>query len=203
MSVSPYPIEPGALRTRQARDFRVVPALGDRAALPFIDQFTSVLPSSLAGCTVLDAGGDDGVRAIEMKRRGAARVVVIGNEQGALPRDVEHGGTSVYDLGSSVEDFDVVIFDGPLHRLRHPLLALDILRQVARGTMLFRSPDATDDVAGATRDRDPLMYLAGEALPRRSSWWLPNRACVEAMLGSAGFAIEDRAHDGIYVCRPA
>lgn len=34
-----------------------------------------------------------------------------------------------------------------------------------------------------------------------TNWWIPNRACVEAMLGSAGFAIESQAEEEVYVCR--
>jgi tRNA (mo5U34)-methyltransferase len=32
---------------------------------------------------------------------------------------------------------------------------------------------------------------------------IPNRACVEAMLRSAGFTIDTRAEDEVYLCRRA
>ena len=34
-----------------------------------------------------------------------------------------------------------------------------------------------------------------------TNWWAPNRAAVEAMLRSAGFAIEARPEDETYICR--
>jgi tRNA (mo5U34)-methyltransferase len=34
-----------------------------------------------------------------------------------------------------------------------------------------------------------------------TNWWVPNRACVEAMLRSAGFDIVERAEEEVFVCR--
>ena len=34
-----------------------------------------------------------------------------------------------------------------------------------------------------------------------SNWWIPNRACVEAMLRDSGFEIRERAEDEVYLCR--
>ena len=34
-----------------------------------------------------------------------------------------------------------------------------------------------------------------------TNWWVPNRACTEAMLRSSGFRIESRPEDEVYVCR--
>ena len=36
-----------------------------------------------------------------------------------------------------------------------------------------------------------------------TNWWIPNRACVEAMLRSAGFEICDRPEEEVYICRVA
>jgi tRNA (mo5U34)-methyltransferase len=35
-----------------------------------------------------------------------------------------------------------------------------------------------------------------------TNWWVPNRACAEAMLRSAGFEIVAHPEDEVYVCRP-
>jgi tRNA (mo5U34)-methyltransferase len=48
----------------------------------------------------------------------------------------------------------------------------------------------------------PRMYF----IERRYSgdptnWWIPNRACVEAMLRSAGFEIVARPESEVFVCR--
>jgi tRNA (mo5U34)-methyltransferase len=34
-----------------------------------------------------------------------------------------------------------------------------------------------------------------------TNWWAPNRACVEAMLRSAGFAIAAHPEEEVYLCR--
>jgi hypothetical protein len=34
-----------------------------------------------------------------------------------------------------------------------------------------------------------------------TNWWVPNRACVEAMLRSSGFAIESQPEAEVYLCR--
>ena len=34
-----------------------------------------------------------------------------------------------------------------------------------------------------------------------TNWWAPNRACVEAMLRSAGFLILERPEEEVFVCR--
>ena len=36
-----------------------------------------------------------------------------------------------------------------------------------------------------------------------TNWWVPNRACVEAMLRSAGFDILEQPEEEVYVCRRA
>jgi tRNA (mo5U34)-methyltransferase len=34
-----------------------------------------------------------------------------------------------------------------------------------------------------------------------TNWWVPNRACVEAMLRSSGFTITSHPEEEVYVCR--
>ena len=34
-----------------------------------------------------------------------------------------------------------------------------------------------------------------------TNWWVPNRACSEAMLRSAGFSIEAQPEEEVYLCR--
>ena len=34
-----------------------------------------------------------------------------------------------------------------------------------------------------------------------TNWWVPNRACAEAMLRSAGFSIEAQPEEEVYLCR--
>jgi tRNA (mo5U34)-methyltransferase len=54
-----------------------------------------------------------------------------------LGLDIEYRKLSVYDVGALRERFDVVLFMGVLYHLRHPLLALDLIREHVAGDMLF------------------------------------------------------------------
>src|SRR5205085_1429306 len=96
-------------------------------------RFASVIPESLEGKTVLDIGCNAGFYSMEMKRRGADRVVGIDSDERYLAQaefaadveglDIEFKKLSVYELGLLGERFDLVIFMGVLYHLRHPLLA--------------------------------------------------------------------------------
>src|SRR5437588_7376526 len=99
-------------------------------------QFSHALPNDLTGKTVLDIGCNAGFYSIEMKRRGAERVLGIDSDEGYLAQarfaaqmsgvEIELRRLSVYDVAQLRERFDVVLFMGVLYHLRHPLLALDL-----------------------------------------------------------------------------
>lgn len=190
-------------------------------------RFAHAVPEDLTGRSVLDLGCNAGFYSLEMKRRGAARVVGIDSDESCLEqarfaaevsgyRDIEFRRMSVYDVGSLGEKFDVVIFMGGLYHLRHPLLALDILRDtVVDDVMIFQSmqhesrdvPQLKDsypfwDSSAFEQDGYPLMYFVEKRYSNEAAnWWIPNRACVEAMLQSAGFVIEGHPEDEVYICR--
>ncbi|HEX2120367.1 MAG TPA: TIGR04290 family methyltransferase [Thermoanaerobaculia bacterium] len=199
--------------------------LGDYPNIKW-QRFAHAVPEDLSGKTVLDIGCNAGFYSIEMKKRGAARVVAVDSDEMYLNQgrfaaevsgfpDIEFRNLSVYDVGKLGEKFDLVIFMGVLYHLRHPLLALDMLYGVVDELMIFQSmqrgstaipPLETDypftETSVFARDGYPLMYFvenryAGDP----TNWWIPNRACVEAMLRSAGFAIEEHPEDEVYICR--
>jgi hypothetical protein len=59
-----------------------------------------------------------------------------------------------------------------------------------------------EETAVFERPGHPAMYFVEDRYAGDwTNWWIPNRACVEAMLRSAGFAIETRAEDEVYLCR--
>ena len=123
--------------------------LGDYPAIKW-RRFEGALPADLRGRTVLDIGCNAGFYAIEMKRRGAARVVAIDSAPDYLAQarfaaevsgvELELCELSVYDVGTLGERFDLVLFLGVLYHLRHPLLALDLIHEhVAPGRRCWRS----------------------------------------------------------------
>src|SRR5438067_12819510 len=123
--------------------------LGDYPAIKW-RRFAHAIPADLSGRTVLAIGCNAGFYSLEMKRRGAARVVGIDSDEGYLRQarfaaqvaglDIEFAHLSVYDVAALGERFDVVLFLGVLYHLRHPLLALDLIREnVADDLLVFQS----------------------------------------------------------------
>src|SRR5262249_3460906 len=123
-----------------------------------------------------------------------------------------------YDVAFLRERFDLVLFLGVLYHLRHPLLALDRIREhVAEDTMVFQSMQrGMRDVAFVADDypfeeerifSDPgypkLHFVEHGYSHDTTNWWIPNRACVEAMLRSSGFEIVLNPEPEVYVCRLA
>jgi tRNA (mo5U34)-methyltransferase len=200
--------------------------LGDYPAVKF-KRFAPQLPRDLSGKSVLDIGCNAGFYAIEMKRRGAGRVLGIDSDDRYLAQarlasdtlgydDIELAKMDVYDVGAIGERFDVVIFMGVLYHLRHPLLALDLIREhVADGLLLFQSmqrgsnhvfPLAGDyefeETAIFFETGYPKLHFVEQQYSHDwTNWWVPNRACTEAMLRSAGFAIDKRIEEEVYLCR--
>lgn len=198
--------------------------LGDYPAVKW-RRFAHALPRDLSGRSVLDIGCNAGFYAIEMKRRGAARVVGIDEDERYLAQarlaaevcgaDIEFKKMSVYQVEKLGERFDLVLFMGVFYHLRHPLLALDLIRAHAvRDLFVFQA------MLRGSRDIEPIAddYRFSErkifdkpGFPRlhfiekayagdRTNWWIPNRACVEALLRSAGFAIDAHPEREVYIC---
>jgi tRNA (mo5U34)-methyltransferase len=199
--------------------------LGDYPAIKW-RSFAHAMPEDLRGRSVLDIGCNGGFYSIEMKRRGAARVVGIDSDEDYLAQarfaaevtghEIEFRLLSVYDVGALRERFDIVLFLGVLYHLRHPLLALDLIHEhVARDMLIFQSmqrgaatvtPIAEDYDFKDTAPFDDAGWPKLHFVERRyahddTNWWVPNRACAEAMLRSSGFAITDHPEAEVYVCR--
>lgn len=199
--------------------------LGDYPQVKF-DSFRHALPLDLTGKSVLDIGCNGGFYSLEMKRRGASRVLGIDSDPHYLHQarfaaeiegaEIEFLCMPVWDVAGLREKFDLVLFMGVLYHLRHPLLALDLIHQhVAKDMLLFQSMQrGSRDVTGVRPDYDinepapfdepgyPKMHFIEHRYSHDvTNWWVPNRACVEAMLRSAGFAIEAQPEDEVYVCR--
>lgn len=202
-------------------------ALGDYPRVKW-QRFAHAIPRDLSGKSVLDIGCNAGFHAIEMKRRGAARVLGIDWDERYLAQarfaasvldvDIELRRMSVYELADLRERFDLVLFMGVLYHLRYPLYALDLLRaHVVGETLVFQSMQRGSERVDAIADDYPFQEVDVFGQPGYptmffvercyagdpTNWWIPNRACVEAMLRSAGFAITDHPEAEVYVCRLA
>jgi len=189
-------------------------------------RFADVIPADLTGKSVLDIGCNAGFYAMEMKRRGADRVLGLDTDEDYLAQarfaaevnglKIEFRKLSAYDVGQLGESFDLVIFMGVFYHLRHPLLALDLIHEhVVADQLLFQSMlRGAQEVDAIARNYDfwttahfdspgyPKMhFIEHKYADDPTNWWAPNRACVEALLRSAGFAVIAHPEDEVYLCR--
>jgi|SRR5436190_5980883 len=199
--------------------------LGDYPRVKW-ERFRRGIPEDLRGKTVLDIGCNAGFYSVEMKRRGADRVLGIDFDDRylaqarlaaeALGFDIEFRKLSVYDVHKLGERFDLVLFLGVFYHLRHPLLALDLIHEhVARNLLIFQSLQRGSDVIEPVADDyqfwetdvfdrpdfPKLSFIEKRFAGDPTNWWIPNRAAVEAMLRSAGFDILDHPESEVFVCR--
>ncbi len=199
--------------------------LGDYPEVKW-QRFASSMPEDLTGKSVLDIGCNAGFYSIQMKRRGADRVVGIDTDEKYLEQarfaatvsgaKIEFRKLSVYRVSELHERFDLVLFMGVLYHLRHPLLALDLLHEhvvadlLVAQSMLRGSSDSIEVPPDFPfwqselfdNEQFPRMYFIEKRYANDpTNWWIPNRACFEAMLRSAGFEILDHPEDEVFICR--
>ena len=189
-------------------------------------RFSTSIPEDLMGKSVLDVGCNAGFYSLQMKRRGADRVVAIDTDEQYLAQarfaakvsdaDIEFRNLSVYRVADLHEQFDLVLFMGVLYHLRHPLLALELLHEHVVGDLLvtqslLRGSKEITDLPGDfpfceqdvfADDTFPRLYFVEKRFANDpTNWWIPNRACFEAMLRSAGFEILGHPEDEVFICR--
>ena len=201
--------------------------LGDFPAVKW-KHISSAIPENLSGASVLDIGCNAGFYSIQLKRRGAGRVLGIDVDDRYLSQarfaastlgvEIEFEKRSVYEVDTIAGQFDYVFFMGVLYHLRYPLFALDkVITKIApRGKLVFQtmlrgsSNTKTWDenyqfwTTNVFSDPDwPSMYFVERSYADDpTNWWIPNRAAAEAMLRSSG--LEILAHPGseAWICAP-
>lgn len=173
------------------------------------------LPADLSGRRCLDVGTMDGFWAFSMEQRGAAAVVAVDLDdpddldwpsslRSRIVKTMDETKSTRFDLarralGSSVErricsvyrldpaelgEFDFVFCGDMLVHLKDPATAVERIRSVCRGTTVITNPVKEQ----FPYRRRPLAQFDGI---KEFEWWLPNRAALERLLRSAGFARVD------------
>jgi len=191
----------------QLRDGSVIPGLQSIELLQKrIAQFP--IPQDLTGKRVLDIGAWDGWFSFEMERRGAEVVAVDSTEhkkflvaRDLLGSKVEYVIEDVCRLSPErLGYFDIVLFFGVLYHLKHPLLGLEKVCELATDMACIES-FVTDD--GSDLEATPRMdfYETSELRGQFDNWCGPNVACLLAFARTAGFprarlesVMENRAH---------
>lgn len=186
-----------------------------------------LFPEDMTGATVLDLGCNGGFYSIELKKRGASRVLAIDVDDRYLKQarfaaetlglDIEFEKRSVYEADHIPGQFDYVLFMGVFYHLRYPLYALDKVIKKVRGKLIFQtmirgslhSPELKDDYnfwnkeIFANPDFPCMYFIEKKYAGDPTNWWIPNHAAMEAMLRSSGMEILDHPEPETWACRPA
>ncbi len=185
------------------------------------------IPEDLTGASVLDIGCNAGFYSVELKRRGAERVLGVDVDDRYLNQarfvaevlelDIEFKKCSVYEVDQIPGQFDYVLFMGVFYHLRYPLFALDRVIKKVKHKLVFQtmirgaltSPEVKDDYHFWNKEifenpEFPCMYFiekcyAGDP----TNWWIPNHGAMESMLRSSGLEIEQHPEPETWICRPA
>ncbi|HEX6190212.1 MAG TPA: DUF1698 domain-containing protein [Pyrinomonadaceae bacterium] len=167
------------------------------------------VPDDLRGKSVLDVGCNAGFYSIEMKRRGAARVLGVDSQRNlirqaqfvrrVLGMDVEYERLSVYNLDPiRMGQFDVTLALGLIYHCKHPVLALEKLFAVTRELLVIETavyppekvPDSFEyDEGGSRPTLHPLAYIENTADAKEAiyNWFVPGVNALTALLKNVGF----------------
>lgn len=189
-------------------------------------QISPAIPERLDGATVLDIGCNGGFYSLEMKRRGASRVLGIDVDDRYLNQarfaaktlgfDIEFEKRSVYLADEIAGQFDIVLFMGLFYHLRYPLYALDRVIKKVGSTLVFQTmvrgsekvkplqPDYPFWNKEIFNDPDfPAMYFIEKSYSNDpTNWWIPNCAAMEGMLRSSGLDIVAHPETETWICKP-
>jgi tRNA (mo5U34)-methyltransferase len=174
------------------------------------------------GKNCLDVGCSSGFFSLKLKDLGAHEVLGIddGEQRRAIEQarfaaaqlghDIAFAERSIYELSSLNRTFDLILCLGVFYHLKHPLLALEQLRTVCKGTLLLQTittPHKGEIMKMPARValRDgiinhpsfpTLKFIEGELNNDSSNWFVPNAEAVVAMLRSCGFSITEMVCHG-------
>ncbi|MFN2532120.1 MAG: DUF1698 domain-containing protein [Pyrinomonadaceae bacterium] len=177
--------------------------------LPTWKKVKATLPNDVSGMSVLDVGCNAGFYSIELKKRGAQRVVGVDSQRNlvrqamfvrdALGVDVEYQRLSVYELDPRhLGQFDITLALGLIYHCKHLVLALEKLFAVTRKLLILEtaiyppenSPGSFEyGVGGRQSTLHPLAYVENtrEAKEAIYNWFLPSVESLRALLKNVGF----------------
>jgi tRNA (mo5U34)-methyltransferase len=157
------------------------------------------LPEDLTGLRVLDIGCAEGFFSFEAERRGGREVIGIDSSPECVRRfDIVKAARSssatafllsVYDLDPErLGTFDLILFYGVFYHLKHPQLALERIRSVCTGKLLFQAH--IHEEPGLEETPLARFYPHGMLTPAGYDpriFWLFNSAGCAAILDHVGF----------------
>jgi tRNA (mo5U34)-methyltransferase len=183
------------------------------------------LPADLQGVTALDIGCNAGFYSLELAKRGATVTALDSNEhylaqarwaasRYGLSERIDFQRRQLYSLARSERSWDIVLFMGVLYHLRYPQFGLDIVSRCVKRTLVVQSLlapgggseprpnlELSEREPLASRDWPRLSFIERKLAGDPTNWWVPNRACSEALLRSAGFEIIRHPEEEVFICR--
>ena len=189
-------------------------------------EIASAFPQDMHGATVLDLGCNGGFYSLEMKKRGARRVLAVDVDDRYLNQarfaartlglEIEFEKRSVYETDRIPGQFDYVLFMGVFYHLRYPLYALDKVIKKVAGKLVFQtmirgsmsSPMLQEDYDFWNKEvfHDPdfpcMYFIEKQYAGDPTNWWIPNHGAMEAMLRSSGLEIVSHPEPETWVCIP-
>ena len=176
------------------------------------------LPQNLSGKSVIDVGCNAGFYSVEMKRRGAARVLGIDAQQNLIRQaefvrdvlnlEIDYRRMSVYDLDPRrLGQFDVTLALGLIYHCKHLVLALEKLFTITRELLILETeiypPEKTPEsfryeLGGSEATLHTLAYIQNppDAKEAIYNWFLPGVEALSALLRNVGFD-EVEIHPGV------
>ena len=167
------------------------------------------LPNDLTGQSVLDVGCNAGFYSIEMKRRGAERVLGIDSQRELIRQanfvrkvlglDIDYQRMSVYDLDPrELGQFDITLALGLIYHCKHLVLALEKLFLITRRLLILETaiyppgkvPPSFVYPVGATEPTlHPIAYIENQPDAKEAvyNWFLPSTKALCALLKNIGF----------------
>jgi len=187
------------------------------------------LPEDLDGASVLDLGANSGFMSVQMKKRGAGRVVAVDVAEQCLSQarfladwfdvEIETVCKDVHVFCLTCEErFDYVIFMGLFYHLKYPVLVLDRVAEMAKKKLFFQTVllDANDiekqvkvaltwdDLSGEIlKPNFPCMRFIEHTFESDwSNWWVCNQSAISALLRNTGVEFTYDPLTSIFVCYP-
>ena len=176
------------------------------------------LPEDLTGMTALDIGALDGPHSFELERRGAKvtsldiqspDVSGYGTARKVRGSENTYIQGSVYHLVELLkgQTFDIILFFGVWYHLKNPVLAFEQIAGVMTTNSLLcfegevlknyaENHDETEfqdfELISRMADSDlPIsLYYSGRFKKSMYNWFIPNRACVNAWIETAGLQMK-------------
>ena len=176
---------------------------------PTWEKVKACLPNDLTDQSVLDVGCNAGFYSIEMKRRGAARVLGIDSQKDLIRQatfvrnvkglDIEYQRMSVYDLDPrDLGQFDITLALGLIYHCKHLVLALEKLFLITQKLLVLetaiyppnKAPESFSYPVGSNEPTlHPLAYIENPPESKEAifNWFLPSTAALTALLQNIGF----------------